>query len=237
MSTRIKNPLLEKLSKFFSILIQFQQAEYRNNWKVESLQEKLSESLKNLEDTVGEQHGITSHDIKTAKYAVMALFDEVVMTSSWTERHHWMAKSLQWTYFGEHNAGEQFFKKIQELREFSHDKIDVLEIYYLCLQFGFKGIYRVAHQESLKILMSELQKIIIRQRDIADFSLTPITINTQHDNKAMLKIRYLKWLKLSFGGMFIIYLCFSIAIHHVAHSTVNQIQKINSPYSMLGDHS
>jgi type VI secretion system protein ImpK len=75
-----------------------------------------------------------------AQYAVVALVDETVMSSTWPGAEQWRREPLQVHYYDNLLAGEQFFVRLDELR--SDADADLLEIYFLCLCAGFQGRYR-----------------------------------------------------------------------------------------------
>ncbi len=75
-----------------------------------------------------------------ARYAVTALVDETVMNSEWDWAEEWRREPLQMHYFGDFLAGEQFFDRLDELRSGADD--DLMEVYFLCLCAGFRGMFR-----------------------------------------------------------------------------------------------
>jgi type VI secretion system protein ImpK len=77
------------------------------------------------------------------KYALSAVVDEMVMNSAWPHKLSWAEKPLQLEFFSENLADEGFYQKLDKLRQSGERNIDALEIYYLCLQLGFMGMYRM----------------------------------------------------------------------------------------------
>jgi type VI secretion system protein ImpK len=75
-----------------------------------------------------------------ARFALVALIDETVMSSDWSEATEWAAKPLQMQYWGDFTAGDRFFERLEQLQ--SHADDDLLEVYYICLCAGFRGRYR-----------------------------------------------------------------------------------------------
>ena len=75
-----------------------------------------------------------------AQYAVVALVDETVMSSTWPGAEQWRREPLQVHYYDNLLAGEQFFVRLDELRTGPDD--DLLEVYFLCLCAGFQGRFR-----------------------------------------------------------------------------------------------
>jgi type VI secretion system protein ImpK len=75
-----------------------------------------------------------------AQYAVVALVDETVMSSTWPGAEQWRREPLQVHYYDNLLAGERFFVRLEELRGDADG--DLLEVYFLCLCAGFQGRYR-----------------------------------------------------------------------------------------------
>ncbi len=92
-----------------------------------------------------ERDAITAHysndDVTNAEFAVVALLDEAILSSKDPGRDEWRKKTLNVELFGEANAGEVFFDRLQTLvrREESQRMADLLEVYLLCLLLGFEG--------------------------------------------------------------------------------------------------
>ncbi|SDL99820.1 type VI secretion system protein ImpK [Geoalkalibacter ferrihydriticus] len=111
--------------------------------------------------------------LKDAKYALAAFVDEAVMTSPWANRMTWMSRPLQLEMFGDHVAGEGFFERLAQLRQGGEPNLDLIELYYVCLQLGFEGIYKVRGLEQLMALQVDLRSQIEGYRGVADPRLAP----------------------------------------------------------------
>ncbi|HQF43518.1 MAG TPA: DotU family type IV/VI secretion system protein, partial [Ignavibacteriaceae bacterium] len=74
--------------------------------------------------------GIDNEKIKHAKFALVALLDETIISSEWSEKNEWLTEPLQIKLFDTFNAGEEFFTYMSELRQRSSANKDVLEIFY-----------------------------------------------------------------------------------------------------------
>lgn len=107
------------------------------------------------------------------KYALAAFVDEKVMSSAWPHKLSWMGKPLQIEYFGDNLAGEGFFQKLTKLRQSGNRNIDALEVYYLCLQLGFEGMYRLRGLEQLQALQVDLRTQIADCRNRVPRTLSP----------------------------------------------------------------
>lgn len=108
--------------------------------------------------------GTSADDIFDAKYAVCAAIDEAVLASNFEVRKVWERAPLQLLLFGEQIAGETFFRKLDHLRQHGESRLQVLEIYYMCLLTGFQGKYRLESPERLNYLILTLDKELAHHR-------------------------------------------------------------------------
>lgn len=110
--------------------------------------------------------GIPSDDVGQARYALTAVVDETIMLSDMAARDEWLSEPLQLRYYDEVTAGEEFYNRIDLLR--MARKHGVLEVYWLCLAFGFKGKYGDKKGgERRRLLMETLASEIGQGRGIA----------------------------------------------------------------------
>jgi type VI secretion system protein ImpK len=88
--------------------------------------------------------GYSDESVRSAVYAFVAFLDESVLGSGQSMFSNWSSRPLQEEIFGDHTAGEAFFRTLEGLLERAHDAetTDVLEVYQLCLLLGFRGRYR-----------------------------------------------------------------------------------------------
>lgn len=116
---------------------------------------------------------IPTTTVQHAKYAMAAFVDEAVLGSVWGGRLEWMSRPLQLEFFGEHLAGEGFFTRLAELRQGGIGCVDLLELYYACLQLGFEGMYKMRGYEQLMALQVDLRAQIENLRGVSDPRLSP----------------------------------------------------------------
>jgi type VI secretion system protein ImpK len=86
--------------------------------------------------------GIPPEDLADASYAIMALFDEILVQANWPGRLEWQASPLQYVHFHENTAGDGFFRRTELLMGQPH-RMHVLQVYFLCLSLGFQGRYAI----------------------------------------------------------------------------------------------
>src|SRR5688572_29883392 len=113
--------------------------------------------------------------IEEAKFALVGFLDETILQSSWALRDMWAGNPLQLQYFNEFNAGEEFYTKLEGLRNAEDPrKLDVLEVYFHCLALGFKGKYAdLKGMEKVKVLTDSVGKEIRKARSKGVEGLSP----------------------------------------------------------------
>lgn len=216
------NPLLELCSSLFQLTVAFRTGD-RGAKLAEDYGQQLKIALDNLEQSAFTKQ-INPFEVQQIKYALAAFIDEAILNSAWPQRSSWMGKPLQLQYFGEHSAGEGFFKRLSELRQGGNQYINILEVYYVCLQFGFEGMYRMQGLEKLLALQVDLRSQIEISHGIIDAHLAP---NGLPQQKLSLKVgrKVPVWVITSITTVliFCIYLSFSIAISHKANKALQNI--------------
>jgi type VI secretion system protein ImpK len=74
------------------------------------------------------------------KYAIISWIDEVLVDTPWEGQDWWSNNVLEMEYFKTRSCFEQFFVRAQEATTLS--RRDALEVYYVCVVLGFRGLYR-----------------------------------------------------------------------------------------------
>lgn len=123
-------------------------------------------SLLGAADREARTRGFDAESVKLAVYAFIAFLDETVLNSTQPMFADWTRQPLQEEIFGEHVAGENFFRFLGDLlgRQDSTQLADLLEVYQLCLLLGFRGKYGASDPSSLQGLMLSVQQKIQRIR-------------------------------------------------------------------------
>ncbi len=79
-------------------------------------------------------------DWTLAKYALVSWIDEVLIEAPWKHRGWFKENTLEWEEFRSSECMEQFFIRAKEARTLSPR--DALEVFYVCVVLGFRGLYR-----------------------------------------------------------------------------------------------
>lgn len=109
--------------------------------------------------------GFDAENCRNAEFALAAFLDEAVTGLSFADKELWIANPLQSELFGLNYAGEDFFRRLEELRRRPQEHIQVLEVYYLCMVLGFKGKYHLDNPEGLRQIIEETKADILRTKE------------------------------------------------------------------------
>ncbi|MBL4683843.1 MAG: DotU family type IV/VI secretion system protein [Nannocystaceae bacterium] len=120
----------------------------------------------------GKTEGVAEGDTQEMVYAITALADEIALRKPGI-REVWMARPLQYHYFGDHLAGQRFFERLQ-YHIADPSKVEVLRVYYLCLLFGFQGQYAQRGGEL------ELAAVLRRVQDALSHQLKAQPLSMHH---------------------------------------------------------
>lgn len=129
------NPILEACSPVFCLLQRIQEEPLPVN---DRLFQQILTALDLMKERAQASH-ISSVDITKIKFVMVVFCDEMILTTKLSgnakERRH----SLQYTLLEIDNGSELFFDKLDKLLKTSKYNINLLELYYLCLELGFQG--------------------------------------------------------------------------------------------------
>ena len=74
------------------------------------------------------------------KYAIVSWIDEVLVDTPWNGQEWWSNNVLEVELFNTRLCHEQFYTRAQEASTFQTR--DALEVFYVCVVLGFRGLYR-----------------------------------------------------------------------------------------------
>lgn len=115
-------------------------------------------------DARGAAAGRPRAALAEARYAFCALADETLLDGASPVREAWARAPLQLAYFGEHLAGEGFFRHLDTLRQDPASNWEVLEVYHACLLLGFTGKFRLEGSEGLAAVLERTAREVRQAR-------------------------------------------------------------------------
>lgn len=102
-----------------------------------AVRDELRRHLKELEGTLG--MALTEREKYFALFPIVIYVDEILRTTTHGASETW--ESLQSELYGIDNGGERFYSILEELMSRGETHPIVFEVFYFCLNHGFKGLY------------------------------------------------------------------------------------------------
>ena len=104
---------------------------------------------------------ISNEVVLAARYALCAALDEAVLSTPWGAQSEWGQQTLLVALHREAWGGEKFFDMLGKIAQDPEKHIDLMELQYLCIAFGFAGKYQV--RELGHARLAEVQQEIYRR--------------------------------------------------------------------------
>jgi type VI secretion system protein ImpK len=120
---------------FSHVLGLLEQIERGESLTVNDERVRICSRLEKAESLLGQ-----GQDWQLAKYALVSWIDDLLIDAEWEGRDWWRENALEIAIFNTRLRHEQFYMRAQEAA--SLPKKDALEVFYLCVVLGFRGLYR-----------------------------------------------------------------------------------------------
>jgi type VI secretion system protein ImpK len=137
--------------------------------------------------------GVQNDIVIPARYALCAGLDEAVLSTPWGAESEWAQHPLLVTLHREAWGGEKFFEMLDRISADPARYLDLMELQYLVLAFGFAGKYEVQERghERLAVVQRELYRKIRSLRGPSEPELS-LRWRGLEDRRNPL-IRYVPW--------------------------------------------
>lgn len=180
-------------------------------------------------DQEARRMGYDGGDIRLAIYAYVAFLDESVLNSGQPAFATWTRQPLQEEVFGDHMAGETFFRHLEDLlgRQDSEDLADVLEVYHLCLLLGFRGRYAGGERGGAEGLASAAQDKIRRVRGGAG-PLSPAWALPEGETVPAAADPWIRRLTLAAAGSSLVALLLFVLFRFLLHPGVSDLRELTA---------
>jgi type VI secretion system protein ImpK len=166
------NPLLAAANRLLNVLPQLRSSVQHPN--PTALRDSLAQGVRQFE-AQARAAGVPTEKIVAARYALCTLIDETATSTPLGASGAWAQQGLLALFHGETGGGEKFFQLLSRLAENPQANLDLLELLYVCLEFGFEGRFRVTDggQRQLEAIRQRLLQIIRKQRGEYERDLSP----------------------------------------------------------------
>lgn len=139
-----------------------------------ALRAQLLECLRRFEE---EAHaaGVAEEEVQLGRYVLCTALDEAVLSTPWGSAGDWSRQSLLVTLHNEAWGGEKAFRLLELCLQNPRQRLDLLELLYLCMSLGFEGRYRVMGdgRSQLEALRERTAATIRSVRGAAERELSP----------------------------------------------------------------
>lgn len=133
------NPLIAAASALFTLAAKLHNSESYTD--INGLYQQLIHEIRAFENNAQAQQ-YRSDTILVTRYILCSFLDETILNTSWGKISNWERHRLLVTFHNEAQGGERFFMILERLSEDVAVHIDLLELIYICLSYGFEGKYR-----------------------------------------------------------------------------------------------
>jgi type VI secretion system protein ImpK len=152
---------------------------------------------------------VSNEVVLAARYVLCAALDEAVLSTPWGNQSEWAQHPLLVALHREAWGGEKFFDMLDRTSKDPAKFIDLMELQYLALAFGFSGKYQVQERGQDKLL--EVQQTLYRKiREHRGPAKTGLSLRWRglEDRRNPL-FRYLPWWVVSAAALPILAIAFT----------------------------
>ncbi len=163
-----------------------------------ALRQQALDEIRDFEEQARDG-GVPGNTIVAARYALCSTLDEAVLATPWGGQSEWAQKPLLVALHREAWGGEKFFDMLDQISAESARHIDLLELLYLCLAFGFAGKYSAL--EGGHNRLAEVQRDLYRRiRSLRDTPPADLSLRWKgvEDRRNPL-VRYVPWWVVASG--------------------------------------
>lgn len=166
------NPVVNAANALLSLIVKLRNAPSHNN--VEGLYNQISQEIRQFEARL-KQEGHRPELVLASRYALCAAIDEAVLSTPWGANSGWAQRTLLSAFHNETSGGQKFFLILDKMKEAPAENLNVLELLYLILSYGFEGKYKVVDRgrDQLAAIRDDLYHTLRRFRAQAEVDLAP----------------------------------------------------------------
>jgi type VI secretion system protein ImpK len=153
------NPLVRAATPL--LLLAAQLRESLTPMDVPGLRRHALEEIRRFEEQARSSR-VANEVVLSARYVLCAALDEAVLSTPWGNQSEWAQHPLLVALHREAWGGEKFFDMLERISQEPGRYIDLMELQYLALAFGFAGKYQVqdrGHEHLLQVQQDLYRKI------------------------------------------------------------------------------
>jgi type VI secretion system protein ImpK len=176
---------------------------------VSGLRRHAAEEIRRFEERA-RAAGTANDDVTAARYALCASLDESALSTPWGGQSEWAQHNLLVAFHREAWGGEKFFALVDRVSADAGRHLELMEVLYLCLAFGFEGRYNVVDRgrEQLADIRHELYRKIRAARGDAAPELSLRWRGLQDRRNPL--VRYVPWWVVGAAGLAVLTIAFTL---------------------------
>lgn len=176
---------------------------------IPSLRRYALDEIRRFEDRA-RAGGVANEVVLAARYALCAALDEAVLSTPWGAQSEWAQQTLLVALHREAWGGEKFFDMLDRISQDPKRHIDLMELLYLCLAFGFAGKYQVEDRghSRLSDVQNDLYRKIREYRGAVPADLSLRWKGLQDRRNPL--IRYVPWWVIGAAALAVLVVTYGI---------------------------
>ena len=176
---------------------------------VAGLRDHALEEMRRFEEQA-RAAGVQNEIVLAARYVLCAALDEAVLSTPWGAQSEWAQHPLLVALHREAWGGEKFFEMLERVSQDPGRYIDLMELQYLVLAFGFGGKYQVQRARVTSGSRRSSRTSIARSATIASTPPPELSLRWRglEDRRNPL-IRYVPWWVVGAAALAILAIAFT----------------------------
>lgn len=221
------NGLVNAASTLLAVLVKLRNTVSHEN--VSSLYSQLVHEIKQFEHRV-KNEGQRAEIALAARYCICSALDEAVLNTPWGAHSNWGQKTLLSTFHNETSGGEKFFLILDRMRQEPSQNLDMLELLYYLLSFGFEGKFKISSRgkDQIDDLRDDLYRSIKSYRGDFERELSPTWHGSGGKNSSLINYIPLWVIAACVGALMLLtYSGFRVWLHHDSEPVYQGLQAIS----------
>ena len=166
------NPVVNAANALLSLIVKLRNTPSHSN--VEALYNQVSREVRQFEERL-KHEGQPPQMVLASRYALCAAIDEAVLSTPWGANSGWAQRTLLSAFHNETSGGQKFFQILDRMKESPAESLNVLELLYFILSYGFEGKYKIVDRgrDQLSAIRTDLYQTLRRFRAHGEADLAP----------------------------------------------------------------
>ena len=225
------NPVVDAAGYLFSVLSKLK--ELKAHRTLSQLQRELSQEVNRFQETI-QSKGYSLEYIVVCRFVICATFDDILSQTPWGSHGQWDEFSLLTAFNQDPEHHEKFFAILDRAVKDPAQYIDLMELLYLSLSFGYRGQYRNEQgQFQLEQISNQLFKHIRAQRGYFSKTLSPAPFKTRGGSSTATRKKTPLWFTVMVAASIIMAIFVSLgylmdAISNETYQNLAQLEQSSS---------